>query len=97
MTDFTVTLTDPRHLYALKRLADGKEITADEYVQFVIENAAESWAKDYPIPDVKDYDDTLAQLRILKAQGPDPDVDTAFDSLKVVADKVRKDIGLPPV
>lgn len=71
MTDFTITIEDPAHLFALTAATDrynaGLEkdatpLDAAGYLQRVVDKACASWANDFPMPDKAAYQAALDEL-----------------------------------
>ena len=75
MTTFTLTIDDPAKLFAITSataamnasLKEGDTpLTDADYVQFVMDKAAESWAQNYPMPSKATYEAAISALDVAK-------------------------------
>jgi hypothetical protein len=75
MTDFTVSITDTAKLFAIeaataahnsRQPAEATPLTDADYVQYVMDKAAESWAQNYPMPVKATYEAAIAAIAVAK-------------------------------
>lgn len=102
MADFTVTISDPAHLFGLAAAVARKNASPggggfDEasYLQFIIDQACASYAQDFPMPSKATYQAALDALSVAKLTATPEDarkIEVVEASLTAIKDGKLQDI-----